>query len=61
MERDDPRSAHYCEKRFKYSGNSEHLFTVRKVITNRRTKVQTVLVVCSWCGRIGKREEIPFP
>ena len=61
IERDDPQSAHYCERRAKYSGNTEHLFTERQIITNKRNKVKIVMIRCSYCGRIGKREEVPFP
>lgn len=42
-------------------GNSEHQFSDRKVITNRRNKVRIILVKCHFCGRNGKREEVPFP
>jgi hypothetical protein len=61
IERDDPASAHYCEQRMKRQGNSEHQFSDRKVIVNRRNKVRIVLVKCHFCGRNGKREEVPFP
>jgi hypothetical protein len=46
------RSALYCERRSNAVGcEQEHLFTEKKVITNKRSNTAVVFTVCAYCGR----------